>query len=445
MRDPVQAVERIVRLLRRNPALRAVERAAEGAEVHLVGGLLRDRMLGLASRDVDVVVAGRGREIAAATASELGATLVLLGADRHAAFRIVGGALAADGTGSAGEDTGWVLDLWDRRETTLEQDLARRDFTVNSFAARLADGRLTDPFGGVADLGRRLLRATTPESFRADPLRILRLPRLLGQLPGFAAGAGTVGLARSAAPGLVAVAAERVRAELALIFRGEDAPRSLALLAVMGVYPGLWLGSLGEGPAAARDDDFGATGVRYLSALPAAVHRLRELDRRATETLHPLAARIALTFAGLPAGESRPRADRVIAFAAAGYLTRQVADRVSRLLGLDELPADESARRHFLHDLGKLWPTAAATLGARAGEAGRDDWERRLRPLVELARREGADLIDPPRLLGGEEVQELLGVPPGPAVGEALATVRRAQVEGTVRSKAEAVALLRGG
>lgn len=210
--DLARHAERLWRVLCRHPVVAALAEAAGDTPAHLVGGLLRDRLLGLPSRDFDAVVAGRGRAIAAAAADALGATLVLLGGREFAAFRVVG--------------DGWVLDLWDREETSLEADLARRDFTVDSFAIALADGRLSDPFGGLADLARRVLRATTPASFTGDPLRVLRLPRLVAKLPGFAADPETLALGRAAAPGLAAVAAERVREELVLIFKSDEIGRA---------------------------------------------------------------------------------------------------------------------------------------------------------------------------------------------------------------------------
>jgi hypothetical protein len=84
-----------------------------------------------------------------------------------------------------------------------------------------------------------------------------------------------------------------------------------------------------------------------------------------------------------------------------------------------------------------------ASLGARVtGRAALERWRSLLPPLLDLARREGGTLFDPPRLLTGGEVQELLGIPPGPEVGKALAAVRQAQVDGKVRTRAEAVELL---
>ena len=106
----------------------------------------------------------------------------------------------------------------------------------------------------------------------------------------------------------------------------------------------------------------------------------------------------------------------------------------------------ELGQRRFLHRAGLLWATVVASLGARAtGTAALERWRATLRPLVDLARREGKTLFDPPRLLTGGEVQELLGIPAGPDVGRALTAVRQAQVDGRVRTREEAVALLRSG
>ena len=135
------------RLLLHHPAVQALVEAAGEVETHLVGGVLRDRTLGLPLKDIDVVVASRGREIAERLAETLPARLVLLGGKEFAAYRLVAEELD--------------VDLWDRAGTTMDQDLARRDFTVNSFALDARTGELVDPFGGVGDMERRLLRATT--------------------------------------------------------------------------------------------------------------------------------------------------------------------------------------------------------------------------------------------------------------------------------------------
>jgi tRNA nucleotidyltransferase/poly(A) polymerase len=413
------------RVLLHQPAVRNLIAAAEGAElhieVHLVGGVLRDRALGLPVHDFDAVVSGRGREISERLAEILPARLVLLGGKEFAAYRLVG------------EDV--VVDIWDRAGTSLHQDLARRDFTINSFAFDLRTQEVSDPFNGLGDLGRRTLRATTSESFSGDPLRVLRLPRFLLRLPGFTAEPDTLLLARRSAPGLSEVAAERVRDELSLLFGDPDAARGLTLLMELDLYPGLWLGQPGEPGRPGH-------ALAEVGALPEAIRELRDRAPHVADIATGVDARIARLaslFANLPEPSPRAILER---FRDAGYLTRSMAADVSRLLELPGLPEDEIGRRRFLHRTGTLWPTAAAFLSTRAAAHGHS-WRPALAPLVDLARREGATLIDPPRLLGGAEVQQILGLPPGREVGRALEAVLAAQVDGKVRTKEEAVALLR--
>jgi tRNA nucleotidyltransferase/poly(A) polymerase len=397
--------QRTIQMLLHQPAVRALIEAAGGVECHLVGGVLRDRVLGLPSHDLDAVVSGRGLEIAERLSEVLPARLVHLGGKDFAAYRLVGADL--------------TVDLWDRAGTTLHEDLARRDFTVNSIALDVLTGELVDPFGGLADLSRHTLRATTPESFTGDPLRVLRLPRLLLRLPDFTMDPDTLVLAKRSAPALVDVASERVRDELLLLFEHPEAALGLAVLMGLNLYPGLFLSHPGESGAPGR-----------------ALTELRALSTCLLEESRPEVARLASLFANLPGVEPRAALDR---FRDAGYLTRSLALDVARLLELEELPVEDLAMRRFIHATGPLWATAAPWLAARAAAHG-ERWRDQLAALVDLARREGAALIDPPRLLTGEDIQRILGIPPGPAVGKELAAIREAQVEGRVGTREEAEA-----
>lgn len=482
MANPSQS-EDLDRLLGAEPIVALGRRAAAlGVEAHLVGGAVRDHLLGRESHDYDVVVSGRGRELAEAVARDTGARFVPLGGKEFASFRVVAG---RGGGGEGGEEAeagpAWELDVWDREGGPLEADLARRDFTVNAIAVAVgaADGAsFEDPFGGIDDLQRRRLRATTTESFSGDPLRVLRLPRFLVQLPGFEADAETVALARQAVPGLARVAGERIRDELALILRHERAHRGLAALLEVGVYPWLWL----RPPGAADEDgaarsDSGEEGGARLSVEAAvdegtveragrAVGDVARLGERAAEVARlapgapPVdlpAARWALTFAALapPPDGTHPLgvepAILVERFRDAGYVTRDLAARVTKLLAEHEIPPDERGRRRFLHRLGDAWPTAVARLGAEwveedgAGERALAEWRRAVRELAALLTADGERILAPPRLLSGEDVQRLLGLPPGPEIGRALDRVRRAQVDGQITTREEAERLLRGG
>jgi len=448
-RDP----GRVSQVLLHHPAVRALVRAAEaeGVEAHLVGGVLRDRFLGLPSRDLDGVVGDRGEAVGRRLAAELGARLVHLGGKDFGAYRLVPGPSA-----SGGPEGSWVLDLWDREGASVAADLARRDLTVNSIAMTLPGGELLDPHGGLADLRHRLLRATTRESFVGDPLRVLRLPRLLAQLPGFSAEPATLGLARAAAPAIAAVASERVRDELVLLFAQSEAQRGVAVLGALDLYPGLWLGHPGEAAAGEVGAGAGAEIGRLCGELahlaPAALH-LRELVGGALPfpVRHRL-ARLALSFAHLPPPAGRPEpggppapeeaAHRALdRLTQAGYLVRRDAAAIAQLLPWTHLPTEDRARRRFLHALGPLWTTTATYAGARGREAG-PEWERSASALLDLHRREGETILHPPTLLDGREVGQILNIPPGPDIGRALRDLRLAQVEGRVKTRQEAQRLL---
>ena len=424
---PPSRLERRVRLLLTHPLSEAVRRAAGEVPSHLVGGILRDRFLGLPSRDFDVAVERGGQVIAGRLAAALPARLVRLGGEEFAAYRLVA-------------DAG-VVDLWDREGAELASDLARRDFTVNALALALAgggvDGGLVDPCGGLPDLASRTLRAATEKSLAADPLRVVRLARLVVQLPGFAADPATLALASRSAAAVTAVASERIREELRLLLASDEAHRGVAMLHAVGLYPGLWLGT----PGAASGGGAAGVAVRELEELAAVLVALRSRLGAGVE-IRPAVTRWAILFSALPAAAPPERA--LEGFREAGYLVRRTAGEVASLLAHPTLPVGVVAQRRFLHALGPLWPAAAALLGARAAVTGeRDRWAATVDGLVELAGREGTALFDPPTLVDGREAQRILGLPPGPEIGRALARIREAQVEGRVGTREEAIALLR--
>jgi putative nucleotidyltransferase with HDIG domain len=126
-------------------------------------------------------------------------------------------------------DRAWQLDLMPLAGTTIEDDLAQRDFTINAIAEPLAGGAPVDPFGGLEDLRARRLRMVSAEAFGRDPLRVMRLARIACEL-GFSVDPETARAARAHAGGLARVAPERVFYELMRIIRCERAPEGVALL-----------------------------------------------------------------------------------------------------------------------------------------------------------------------------------------------------------------------
>ncbi len=192
--------------------------AAAGEDAYLVGGVIRDQLLGRAVLDVDVACA-EPEAAARAYAGVHGGAVVPL-SERHGAWRV------------AYRD-GHTVDFTPLRGT-IADDLATRDFTVNAIARRLGTKDAIDPLGGVEDLGTRTLRAVTDGVFRVDPLRLLRAVRLEDEL-GFRLDEETEALVRRDAALVTEPAGERVLGELERLspdgFRRLD---ELGLLAPLG-------------------------------------------------------------------------------------------------------------------------------------------------------------------------------------------------------------------
>jgi putative nucleotidyltransferase with HDIG domain len=130
-------------------------------------------------------------------------------------------------------DHSWQVDLTPLLGSSLEEDLAQRDLTVNAMARSVHDPELIDPHAGQEDLRARRLRMVSVQAFREDPLRVMRLARLAAEL-GFDIDPATHEQALAAAPGLAGVAPERIFAELKLIVGGEHPELGLRLLESSG-------------------------------------------------------------------------------------------------------------------------------------------------------------------------------------------------------------------
>jgi tRNA nucleotidyltransferase/poly(A) polymerase len=188
--------------------------ALEGEEAWVVGGAVRDQLLG--RRLVDLDIACREPE---AAARRYGGPVFPL-SERHGAWRVA----LKDGR---------TVDFTPL-EDGIEADLATRDFTINAIAEPLSGGELVDPFGGRPDLAQRLLRAVSPSIFRDDPLRLLRAVRLEDEL-GFRLDAETERLVREEATLVDRPAGERIVAEVVrLSTRGFERLAELGLLAPLG-------------------------------------------------------------------------------------------------------------------------------------------------------------------------------------------------------------------
>ncbi len=201
--------------------LRAARSALAGSGAFLVGGAVRDRLLGRQTCDVDVVVDGDTERAARAVARAGGRAACFELSRDFGAWRV------------AARDGSWQVDVEPMRGGGIDEDLALRDFTVNAMAEPIDGGELIDPLGGAGDLRAGILRLAAPGAFEQDPLRVLRLVRVAVELtlepdPQTAAGA-----ARSAGA-LAGVSAERIFGELRRIIAAPAAHRGLDMLSELG-------------------------------------------------------------------------------------------------------------------------------------------------------------------------------------------------------------------
>ncbi|MER3515310.1 MAG: hypothetical protein C4310_13710, partial [Chloroflexota bacterium] len=206
------------------PLLERLRPLLAHSEVYLVGGAVRDALLGRPIRDLDFALAGDAIRLARTVADHLGLSFYILDAERGIG-RVV-----------AGDEERMTLDFARFRGPDLAADLAGRDFTVNALAlpATATDlSELIDPLGGRQDLERRLLRATSDTAFRDDPVRVIRAVRLALQL-GFTIESHTQALLRAAAGLVGQPAPERSRDELAHILAGPGVALALRQLDELG-------------------------------------------------------------------------------------------------------------------------------------------------------------------------------------------------------------------
>src|SRR5215213_2053416 len=203
----------------------ALDALAGEPGVHVVGGAVRDALLGRVPRELDVVVEGDAVAVARRAAERLGGELVVH--DRFGTVVVRSRAATFDVVTARTEtyaEPGALPDV--RPGATIEEDLARRDFTVNAIALRLADGALAEWPGARGDLGAGVLRVLHERSFEDDPTRLVRMARYGARLA-FEPDPDTDALAAAAT--VETVSGGRLGSELRLLLRE---PQPAALLAL---------------------------------------------------------------------------------------------------------------------------------------------------------------------------------------------------------------------
>ncbi|MDY6054552.1 CCA tRNA nucleotidyltransferase [Micrococcus sp.] len=439
---------------------------AAGHELSLVGGPVRDLFLGRPVVDLDFTT----------------------DADPDATERV--GAGWAEATWDVGrrfgtigfQKDGWQLEVTTYRAEqydpasrkpqvafgdSLEDDLLRRDFTVNAMALRLPAMELVDPHGGVRDLAAGVLRTpgTPEESFSDDPLRMMRAARFASQL-GFAVAPEVEQAMTDMAERITIISAERVREELVKLVCGRDPRAGLDLLVRTGLadhvlpeLPALRL----ESDQQHRHKDVYAHSLTVLEQAIAEEERYAptspDLVLRLAALLHdvgkPATRRFekggAVSFRHHEAVGAKLVRKRMRALKFDNDTIKSVARLVElhmRFYGYGDSGWTDSAVRRYVHDAGDLLPRLHAltrsdvtTRNRRKAERlshAYDDLERRIE---ELAEAEELAAVRPD--LDGEQIMALLGIRPGPAVGRAYRHLLEWRLDEGPHKQAEAEAELR--
>jgi poly(A) polymerase len=455
------------------PVVALAQRSLGGGEgVWIAGGAVRDAALGRDVVDLDLAVGSDPAAAAKAVAREGGGHSFELSAE-FATWR----AVAADGS--------WQIDVTALRGETIEADLAERDFTIGAVAVPISGGEPIDPFGGLADLDRRVLRAVGEGSFSADPLRLLRAARLAAGL-GLEVDPDTASLARSEASSAATAAGERQLAELRRLVGGPDPLRGMDLFDELGltavVLPELEaLRGVEQGPNHHLDvhghtmavlertleveadlERFGGDRATDLQALldePLADEMSRGTALRFGALLHDIGKPATrseqqgyVTFvghdrdgAGIVGGLCRRlRASRT--------LTRHLQDLTLHHLRLGFLVHEAPLPARRIHEYLRATEPVCAdvtmlTVADRLSARGSGPFatEEAIEAHLGLARQMLAAALDwrregPPRpLLRGDELAAELGMDEGPELGELLAELEAAQYAGEISTREEAV------
>ncbi|MBB6121713.1 CCA tRNA nucleotidyltransferase [Nocardiopsis algeriensis] len=439
--------------------------AAEGQELALVGGPVRDALLGRPAHDVDLTTDAVPQRIL---------ELVEGWADSVWTVGIDFGTVGLRKKNLQLEVTTYRSESYSPKSrkpevaygTDIEDDLVRRDFTVNAMAVRLPEGEFVDPFGGLADLRAGVLRTPgRPEdSFSDDPLRIMRAVRFAAQL-GFSLAPEVAEAARDMAERLSIVSAERIRDELVKLLLSPDPRRGIELMVELGIAPYV----LPEIPKLRLEID---EHHRHKDVYE---HSLTVLDQAiGLERSRGHEPDLVLRLAALLHDIGKPRTR---AFEGAGRVTfhhhevvgasmsrkrltalrfpKDVVSDVSSLValhlrfhGYGRGEWTDSAVRRYARDAGPLLErlhiltradcTTRNKRKAAALSRSYDDIERRI---AELAEQEELDRIRPD--LDGNEIQEILDIGPGPDVGKAYRHLLELRLENGPMGKEAATEALR--
>jgi poly(A) polymerase len=457
----------------------------QGVQSYLVGGYVRDGLMGRATGDIDIAVAGEALSIARQVADVFRGKSVVLDEINKVA-RVVF------------PEEQWHVDFSAMRGD-IEQDLAHRDFTIDAMAIssnQIAGGwsqvQLIDPFAGSRDLERGLIRAVSDSTFEEDPLRLLRALRLEAEL-GFTIDDATESLVKGHCQLIVNISGERIRDELCYILATARAARSLRRLDQLGllftIIPEL---SATKGTTQPKEH-FWDVFEHSLETVAAAERLLLTLAQGRDEILPSTpwssaiaghfdqevsagrGRRVLLKLAALFHDMAKPMTKSIeengkVRFLGHGKEGAEMAASVmerlrfssreikmvakmvtyhlrpGQLSNTNDMPTHRAIYRYFRDtaDVGidTLFLSLADHLATRGPMLDPEEWQRDVQKTQYIISTwfEEQAVVLPPKLISGHDLIHRFGLSPGPQIGTILEAVREAQAAGEIETKEQALA-----
>jgi len=467
----------------------------ETFQSYLVGGLVRDLLMGRDSGDIDIAVSANALEVAAGVASSLNGKYVPLDELNGVGRVILTDASAAT---KLEIDFSTILD-------TIENDLARRDFTIDAMAVALAHiapadtgeemlriTELIDPFNGQGDLHRGIIRAVSEATFATDPARLLRAVRLAAEL-NFTIASETEVLIGNYHHLIGTVAGERIREELLLLLARPRAASALAYLDRLGLltelFPELshargvdqplihyWdvfqhsIQTVAAVEFLLREGEWRYASAEVLKTVPWSAELRQHFDQ---EVSCGSTRRSLLKVAALLHDIAKPQTRSIDADGRARFLghpkegaglavnilerlrfsTREIRTvelvvknhlRPGQMSNLG-IPSHRAIYRYF-RDTGDtgidiLFLSLADHLATRGPHLELTGWHDHARRAAYVLNKhaEEESLTTPPKLVDGHDLMTAFGIQPGPQIGELLEVVREAQAAGELTSREQAL------
>ncbi|MFJ7767714.1 CCA tRNA nucleotidyltransferase [Streptomyces sp. NPDC097107] len=433
-----------------------------GFSLALVGGSVRDALLGRLGNDLDFTTDALPQDVL---------KIVRPWADAVWEVGIAFGTVGAQKDGWQIEVTTYRSEAYDRTSRkpevsygdSIEGDLVRRDFTVNAMAVALPEKRFIDPHGGLDDLAARVLRTpgTPEESFSDDPLRMMRAARFAAQLD-FEVAPEVVAAMKDMAGRIDIVSAERVRDELNKLVLSSHPRKGLSLLVETGIaervlpeLPALRL----ERDEHHRHKDVYDHTLIVLEQAMALENEGPDLTLRLAALLHdigkPRTRRFEkdgrVSFHHHEVVGAKMTKKRMTALKYSNDLVKDVSRLVElhlRFHGYGTGEWTDSAVRRYVRDAGplldrlhKLTRSDCTTRNKRKASALSRAYDGLEERIAQLQEQEELDAIRP--ALDGNQIMEILGVRPGPAVGRAYKHLLELRLENGPMEHDAAVAALK--